>query len=192
MIPFIMTAAVVLATAQPALISWSPANVVAIAVAALGLAGTVTVAVIQARSRKQTDARDDRSAENATLKGAAEVAMELVDKTKSWAMDLINAMQKQIDDQKETIADLRAERRRLLDYIAELEAGGAGSSVAHVAELAAAHAREEELRVKVAEKQALIARLEESLREAEEYGVDELTLNPLEVQKRASVFEPPV
>jgi chromosome segregation ATPase len=91
-----------------------PGSIVAIAIASITLLGTVTAARIQRKLRGPSDARDDKTAENATLKSAAEVAMELVDKMKLGSehvqqtmVQQIQSLQQTIDIQKDIINELR-------------------------------------------------------------------------------------
>jgi chromosome segregation ATPase len=154
------------------------AGVTAAGVVLAGLVAGV-FGVIHLRTRKPSDARDDRTAEVATAKSAAEVAMELVETTKTWALEMIGL--------------LRAENAALVAKVATLEIalhearieidrlrGDAGG---HSAQLAAAREREVSLQRELASAIDSKNRLQATLDAAEARGIEDLTLTPESVQR---------
>lgn len=165
-----------------------PANLVAFA-SAFGVVAAAIIGVIggviHLRTRKPADARDDRSSEMATAKSAAEVAMELVDTTKSWALDLIGLLRTENTNLLAKNQQLETELSEVRAEIRALRASG----LDHAGELTLAREREKRLIAERDSALASLARLQRALDEAQERGIEELTLSPAAVKKRREEME---
>lgn len=149
--------------------------------AVFGLLGVIGSAIIvgffgwlHLRTRKPADARDDKTAEVATAKSAAEVAMELVDTTKSWALEIIGLLRSENARLSTRNEDLEAELTHVRAEILALRLAGGQ----HADEIAAAKVRETILQGELTEAKAQLARLQAALDDAESRGLEELTLTP--------------
>lgn len=149
--------------------------------AIIGFFGTVAAAIIvgffgwlHLKTRKPSDARDDKTAEVATAKSAAEVAMELVDTTKSWALEVIGLLRSENTRLSDRNEELEKELAAVRREIAKLRRAGGD----HADEIAAGKEREAKLQAELNEARAQRDRLQAALNDAESRGLEELTLTP--------------
>jgi predicted nucleic acid-binding Zn-ribbon protein len=158
-------------------------NTLALSLATLSLIGALAAAIAPALSKRVrgvSDARDDKVAENTTLRSAAEVAMQLVNTTRSWASDLLAAMQLQIESLKTRVAELEHELEAAQGTIDKLRETAALSAEEYAAELARLRERTQQLQVQKERAEAEVARLEAVVRENQQ-RIEQLTFSPEQV-----------
>lgn len=172
-------------SANVAAASGQPGNTLALGLAIISLVAALGAALAPAlvkRVRGASDVRDDKVAENTTLRSAAEVAMQLVDTTRGWAADLVAAMQQQIENLEARIKELEGDLQRAQETIEHLRHTASLGAEEYASELGRLRERERLLTEQKAQAEAEAARLRKVVQESEA-RIAELTLSPEAVQE---------